>query len=537
MILDKFCNIILNSKNIEFYKNLGYDTSKKEITIQITDLNTGSHKKILVSCDICNKEKHLPYREYNRSILNRGIYCCSSKCSSFKSKLTNLERLGVDNPTKSIDIIKKREKSNLEKYGVKNTLELESIKNSIKLTNLKKYGFKNPTMNKDIYSKVSNTIFNKYGDKVIFKTEYFKNNKNNYYRNHTNSNFINDIKNKLSIDNINLLNIIDGVYIISCKHCNDNFFISPDLLYKRHKVYNTIICTNCNPIFNYSSIENEFYTFLASIYKGKIIRNTRDIISPYELDFYLPNLKMSIEFNGIYWHSNIYKDKNYHTNKYHKCLEKGINLISIWEDDWIYKKEIIKSLIKVKIKLVSKRIYARKCNIVVFDNNKLTKAFLNENHLQGDCKSNIKIGLMFENKLVCLMTFSKYRYGVGKMHADDYELSRYCVSKDYIIIGGASKLLKYFMNNFSYRKIISFSDNDISDGLIYKKLGFIFSGFINPTYYYIINGKREHRFKWRKSNLLKKGILKKGETEYSCMDRLGINRVYNTGHRKFVIIK
>jgi hypothetical protein len=535
MIIDEYVVITVNKKNIDYYKSKGYDTSNKKLKIKIKDLIPGSHLKINVKCDICFKEKEIIWREYYKSFINGNLYCCSSKCSQVKNKKTCLEKYGVDNPTKSKEILLKREESNLVKYGVKYPNMLDSFKESVKKTCLEKYGVDNPTKNKEIYQKVKKTINDKYGNDIFFKTEYFKSNKNNYYRQYNNINFLNKRILELKRLNIDLISIDnDNNYIINCKN-NHIYTINNDVLYKRLNVYNVDLCTICNPVNNRSSKEDEIFDFINSIYDGTILRNVRDVIDPYEIDIYLPDLKIGFEFNGIYWHSELYKDKFYHSEKYIKSKEYGIKLFQIWEDDWLYKKDILKSIIKNKLGLTKKKIFARKCKVIVYNDNKITKKFLQENHLQGDCKSNIKIGLLYNDELVSLMTFSKNRYGIGSLNKDNYELTRYAVKKDIMIIGGASKLLKYFINNYKFNTIVSFSDCDISNGDLYLKIGFKYHSMIKPTYYYIINNKREHRFKWRKSNLIKINLLKENETEHECMKRIGFNRVYNSGHYKFII--
>ena len=81
-------------------------------------------------------------------------------------------------------------------------------------------------------------------------------------------------------------------------------------------------------------------------------------IKPYELDFYLADYNIAIEFNGDYWHMNptIYQPTDIHKHtkklaqeiwdrdqfKQQLCKEKGLTLITIWESDWNLNKEQIK---------------------------------------------------------------------------------------------------------------------------------------------------------------------------------------------------
>jgi len=157
------------------------------------------------------------------------------------------------------------------------------------------------------------------------------------------------------------------------------------------------LCVICNPIGNkYSGMENELFNFIQENYDGNIIRNSR--IENKELDIYLPEINLAFEFNGLYWHSEIYKDKNYHKDKTELCNKNNIRLYHIWEDDWLYKKDIVKSMILNKLGKSKNKIFARKCVIKVIDDNKKIKDFLDNNHIQGFVGSSVKKGLYYKNE-------------------------------------------------------------------------------------------------------------------------------------------
>lgn len=98
----------------------------------------------------------------------------------------------------------------------------------------------------------------------------------------------------------------------------------------------------------HSKIEDVILLDIKEVYSGQIDTNTRKIIKPLELDFYLPDLKLAVEFNGTYWHSkNAGKDINYHLNKSIICREKGIRLIHIYEfEPYQEQIKLLKNLIK-----------------------------------------------------------------------------------------------------------------------------------------------------------------------------------------------
>jgi hypothetical protein len=165
-------------------------------------------------------------------------------------------------------------------------------------------------------------------------------------------------------------------------------------LFQFRKLSNREICINCNPILvGKSKKEGEIFEFISQVYSGIILRNHKGIISK-ELDIYIPDLKLSFEFNGLYWNSELYRDKNYHQEKSKECINNGIELVHIWEDEWDFKSEIIKSMILNKLGS-SKKIWARNCEVKEIEDNKLITEFLNKNHIQGYVGSKYKIGLFY----------------------------------------------------------------------------------------------------------------------------------------------
>jgi very-short-patch-repair endonuclease len=276
--------------------------------------------------------------------------------------------------------------------------------------------------------------------------------------------------------------------------------------------------------------EKEFFELFENI---KTLKNNRKIINPYELDIYIPELKLAFEFNGLYWHNELNKENNYHLNKTEMCENKGIQLIHIWEDDWLYKKNIVKSIIFNKLGK-SNKIYARKCKIKEVIDNKLIREFLEKNHIQGFIGSKIKIGLYYNDELVSLMTFGNRRIAMGKKttNQDEYELLRFCNKLNTNVIGGASKLFKYFINNYKPQEITTYADRSFSQGKLYETLGFNFIGKTEPNYYYIIDGIRHYRFNFRKDKLIKEGF-DPNKTEHEIMLNRKIYRIYDSGNLKY----
>jgi hypothetical protein len=284
-------------------------------------------------------------------------------------------------------------------------------------------------------------------------------------------------------------------------------------------------CPSCGSLFNYS--EKELKEFIINL-GIDIIENTKKIINPLELDIFMPSHNLAIEYNGLYWHSDLYKDKNYHLNKTELCEAKGIQLIHIFEDEWLFKKDIVKSRLKNILGLIDNKIYARK-TVIREVSSKDSKDFLNTNHIQGYINSSIKLGLYYNDELVSLMVFGNLRKSLGSKSVDGvYELLRFCNKLNTSVIGGADKLLQYFIKTHKPKEIISYADRRWSRGNMYEKLLFTKTHTSKPNYFYVVNDKRENRFNYRKDVLVKEGY-DKNKTEYEIMKDRGINRIYDCG--------
>jgi hypothetical protein len=298
-----------------------------------------------------------------------------------------------------------------------------------------------------------------------------------------------------------------------------------------------------------SKWENEINSYINSL--GIItIQSCRTILDNYnELDIYIPDYNIGIECNGLYYHSEILggKDRNYHKIKTINGNEKGVNILHIYEDEWKYKSDIIKSKLKNLFGLNSdNKIYARKCIINVIDPY-IKNKFLNKNHIQGEDKSTISLGAYYNNELVAVMTFDNKRsFNKEKNHNDNiYELKRFASKLNTNVIGIGSKLFKYFKSNYNVIKIVSFLDlrfSIIDKKNIYDILEFKKTKTIKPDYQYlnfkIFKNKRLHKFGYGKSSLKIKfpDIYSNDKTEWEIMQEAGYDRIWDCGKIKYELI-
>ena len=292
-------------------------------------------------------------------------------------------------------------------------------------------------------------------------------------------------------------------------------------------------CPKC--VATESKAEIEIRDFISK--NVEIIYSDRTILkSKREIDIFIPSKKLAIEYNGLYWHSENFIENTYHLDKTEDCLKQDIKLIHIFEDEWIYKKEVVKSRLLNLIGFSENKIYARNCEIKEV-NSKEASEFLDENHIQGKVGAKIRIGLYCNNELVSIMTFGELRKSLGNNKKEgSFELLRFCNKLNTNVVGGASKLLKHFENNLEYEEIISYADRRWSNGDLYEKLDFNFISKTRPNYFYVRLDKREPRFKYRKDILVKEGY-DKTKTEKEIMKERGYNRIYDCGSLKFIKTK
>lgn len=289
-------------------------------------------------------------------------------------------------------------------------------------------------------------------------------------------------------------------------------------------------CPVCSAHFTKSKAEKRLSEYVSQLVPDeKVISGDRELIYPNELDVFIPNKKLAIEYNGLHWHSDLNIKDSYHLDKTEKCLDRGTRLVHLFEDEWADKKCIVKSRIVNLLGTTKNKIYARKCEIREVCT-PAAMTFLDSNHLQGRLGATIKLGLYYNNSLVSLMTFGKLRKSLGQSHKEGhYELLRFCNVLNTSVVGGASKLLKYFENVWSPCRIISYADRRWSEGDLYYQLGFELVRKSAPNYFYTKGKKRESRFKYRKSELIRLGWGTKEQTEREIMSSKGYNRIYDCG--------
>ena len=422
-----------------------------------------------------------------------------------KSKKTCQEHFGVDNSFQSEEVREKIKKTNIEKYGVENVLQLEENREKAKKINIEKFDCE-----------------------YFFQSKKYKHQLNkrkitSQSQSHIDTEVLRKINDKSWLENQHL------VLQKSCFQIGQELNLCPSTIVKRLHRFEIEVKN-----FFQSQFEIEIKKHI-----GDCFHNIRNIISPYELDIYLPDYKLAIEFDGLYWHSSYDKEsdkklKSYHLMKTKMCEEQNIQLLHIFENEWLdeKKQDIWKSIINSKLGK-NDRISARKCKVKEISDSSLIGNFLDDNHLQGFVGSSVKIGLFHEEELVSLMTFGKVRYSSNY----EWEMIRFCNKKYLNIVGGSSKLFKYFIRNYDPRSVVSYADRRHSSGKMYKKLGFEFSHVSAPNYFYfkLLDMVLYPRIKFQKHKLSK--LLENFHADISEVENMYNNnfrRIWDCGNMIFV---
>ena len=556
-------------------------------------------KPLCIQC----KKNTTTYKSFSRGYLSYCSAACVSRSKITKQKRieTNIQKYGVENPTQNAIIQEKRRKTNKErygtntpaenkevlkkiqetnkmKYGVTSTLENPETQKKIQKTLTKRYGVNSPFLSQEVQAKAKRTILKKYNAETPLKNEAV-------YKKMQNTN-----KERYGVDNVmkdkeltrsireqfieeywkkiepyvvrdkkleqQIESYLDGklqssdTWTFTCKKCNWTF---QDKL-RKNGVKNICIipytiprCWVCYPLKK-NVAEEELKQYIES-FGFTVIHRNRKILSGRELDLYIPEKNLAIEFDGLLYHS-FWKHKNtmfdnssfegekkdYHREKTKLCEAQGIHLLHIFENEWLnpIKKDIWMSIITGKLQQNS-RIYARKLTLDTDISSWEAKQFLEENHLQGYIPSSIRIGLRNEEgDLLTLMTFWKSRY--GKKYT--YELLRFVSKKYIVVVWGASRIFKAFIDLKKQDEVlITYADRRYSQGNVYEKLAMTFTGETKPNYFYFrIDTLELHsRVSYQKHKLEEKlEYFNPKLTETQNMYNNGYRKIYDCGNKKYI---
>lgn len=523
-----------------------------------------------------NPKCNVIFSHRNVQSVSKGYHrFCSHRCAvnseltKQKAKQTCLNRYGVNAPAQSKEIMSKIKKTCLEKYGCECSLQSTIGKELSKKTCIKKYGVSHPMQSTIIAEKCEQTKLAKYGNiQPWHSTSSYKKREKTWQKKY-------GVCHPMKVDAIkkkqqqNCLKKYGVKYLFKSqayikarckllfKRCIEEctydspLFTFEDFYKKDHtktafafrcKKCGQIFtskhvngshshCEKCFPVNRFSSIaENEVKAYIRSL-KLDIVENSRNIIPANELDIYISNKRLAIEYDGLFWHNANFKPRSYHINKTTQCEKNNIQLLHIFENEWQLKQDIVKSRIRELVGIHDKTIYARQCTTKLVDVF-AEKHFLDENHLQGTVNSSIALGLFHNSQLVSLMTFGKTRF--SKKY--EWEMLRFCSKLGCHVPGAASKLLKYFEKTYQPKSLVSYADRRWSQGKLYKALGFTLDHISPPNYWYFKANtlNLESRIKYQKHQLKKKlQVFDPLKTEVENMSDNNFYRIFDCGNLVF----
>lgn len=384
----------------------------------------------------------------------------------------------------------------------------------------------------EILQKMRDTCQDRYGEISFSKTEDFKQ----------------KVRSKQLTKSLKRLATISSTVIVKrfstvwdsadcyCENCGADFshtFGAPGLK-------NIPLCPNCTKLHR-GKDEQAILDWLYTEFPGEIIQeDTRKIIRPKELDIYFPNRNFAIEVDELFWHCEINaldnsssgRNRQYHLDKTKACEKQGIDLIHVWNIEWRYKQDIVKSLIRSRLgKNIS--IYARDCVCVSIPTN-IAKPFFEQNHIQGFAGGLYKYGLYQNNELVSALIVSSQKFKPGQL-----EIVRFVTKQNYRVIGGFSKLWAYFLQrHIPYTRIVSYADLRYFTGRVNKQVGFRLDKVNAPSYFYTKNYRTAyHRMHFTKRHIQENSelVFNSELTEWENMRLNNYNRIWDCGQNVWVL--
>lgn len=444
-------------------------------------------------------------------------------------KQSALTRYGVDSYSKTSEFKKKVKETCIARYGVSNPMKTTEVKETLKISNISKYGVEYPLQHAAVLLKQTNTNLSRYGGPSPMNSETVKQlHVTNMLANHG----VTNIKHLLVSPDA-LLILQDAIKLAELVSKHGRAGAARELNVDLTTIGNYIWRHNLEDQFNTESGLETQIRHLLEKHNISFIQRTRKIIPPQELDFFLPEYNIAIECNGVYWHSTERQsDKNYHFNKWKACSERGIILLSYFENEIYERFSVIESKILYLTKrLTPIRVGARKVSISSIGIEE-ERAFLNLNHIQGFLQSRqVSLGAYYNSELLGVMCASVKTSG-------ELEISRFAVATQYIVPGLFSKLLSSLVKKLQFVGVVfSFSDNCHGNGNLYRSAGFVVDKIQPPVYYYvnIARGEKENRQRYMKSKIKKRFKLEiESKTESQLMKELKYFKIWDAGKIRWI---
>lgn len=292
-------------------------------------------------------------------------------------------------------------------------------------------------------------------------------------------------------------------------------------------------CPECNATNFVSAFEREVTGFVESLLPDGAVQTSvrrfrKDGIN--ELDAFVPSKNIAIEANGVFFHSERFRSASYHHDKTAACEALGIRLIQVWQDDWLERRDIVERLLARKLGVSSERRVAARKTTAEFLAPSEARPFLERNHIQGASSASHYLGLRDDDGTLVAVMALKRTDAEGRV----LRLERYATSA--IVPGGHSKLVSFAEREIrGWQSLITFADNEVSDGSLYEATGWARDGIIRPDYRYLVGSQRVHKFNYRLARFRSDPALKyeDGLSERELAALNGLDRVWDSGKVRY----
>jgi hypothetical protein len=292
--------------------------------------------------------------------------------------------------------------------------------------------------------------------------------------------------------------------------------------------------------------ERDFVDALLSVLPSdtEVLLNDRSLIAPAELDVVFPAARVAIEFNGVWWHGEAAgRTRHVHEDKMLAVRGQGYTLVTVWEDTWRLHRDAVLSMLETKLGVSRRRrVFARKLEFRELASRD-ARLFLDANHIQGAVSATHHFALFEGEEPVAVMSV-RSPSAASRTRRDDgvWEIVRYATSVQ--VVGGFSKLLvnaerRLLQSGVTLTQWVSFSDNEVSDGRLYERCGFVLDGELGPDYRYCgrgTGGVRRPKEAFQKSRFREDASLdfEEGLTEGELAELNGLWRCWDCGKRRWM---
>lgn len=474
-------------------------------------------------CPVCSSPTRF------RTLGKGYLTWCSRKCSAQAIKNdsernsakvnamreTMVRKFGVDSASKCPELVDKQRATMKKRYGVEFYAQSKDFGKKFVETYMSRHGMRGPTADPAIQAKIRETNMRLKGVPYNFSINVQKENEE-YTR------FLDE--HGCDLVKFNFKKSIT----YRCRTCG-SVCTEQDLFIKSRIASGRKICVVCDPKHAHTLGEElEIARYIESL-GFEVTHYDRGFLGKYGADIVVESKKVIVEYDGLFWHSELNVANDYHLEKTELAEKMGYRLIHVFADEWNEHFAQVKSRLANILGVIGTRIYARKCKLVKPSYHE-TMEFVASNHTQGSCPFMVGYGLEYDGRLVAVMTFIRDRFSKGR---DGVELLRYCTLPGINVVGGAGRLFKAFVKEYSPKKVTTFADRRWSPtGSFYESIGFRQVGTTRPAYSYVVGDTRMNRMGLQKHKLVNRGADSSKSAAEILMEQ-GIYRIYDCGNFKY----